>query len=178
MPTGAANLKHRELTDKIIGVFYDVYNELGHGFLESVYEAAMAIALAETGLDVERQHPIPVWFRGQQVGDFRADVLVQKAVILELKAGRALEPSHEAQLLNYLRATPIEVGLLLNFGPQPQFKRLAFPNDRKTSPITAAGQPGGAADQRGGTRIRRSRPLVVVIRVYPRESAAQLAFFS
>ena len=139
MPTGAANLKHRELTEKIIGVFYDVYNELGHGFLESVYEAAMAIALAEADLDVERQHPIPVWFRGQQVGDFRADLLVEKAVILEFKAARALEPSHEAQLLNYLRATPIEVGLLLNFGPEPQFKRLAFDNDRKTSPAAAAG---------------------------------------
>lgn len=124
-------LKHSALTDKIIGTFYDVYNELGYGFLESVYEEALAIALQEAGLRVQRQVSITVWFRGQDVGDFRGDLLVDGAVLLELKAGRTLDKAHEAQLLHYLRATEIEVGLLLNFGEQPQFRRLLFDNERK-----------------------------------------------
>jgi GxxExxY protein len=123
--------KHQDLTRKIIGVFYEVYNELGHGFLESVCEAAMLIALREAGLKAEPQMPIAVYFRGNRVGDFRADLMVENAVLLELKAARALDSSHEAQLLNYLRATEIEVGLLLNFGTKPEFKRLAFDNERK-----------------------------------------------
>src|SRR5215467_1745554 len=105
-----SKLQHRELTDKIIGVFYDVYNELGRGFLESVYEGAMAIALPQAGLQVERQYPVKVTFRGQVVGDFRADLTVERAVILELKTTAAIDSSHEGQLLNYLRATDIEVG--------------------------------------------------------------------
>ena len=124
-------LNCRDLTEKIIGVFYEVYNELGHGFLESVYESAMALALSQAGLNVERQSPLQVRFRGAVVGDFRADMLVERAILLELKAGRDLDPSHEAQLLNYLRASEIEIGLLLNFGPKPQFKRLVFENSRK-----------------------------------------------
>ncbi|HWP44997.1 MAG TPA: GxxExxY protein [Blastocatellia bacterium] len=128
--------KHRELTERIIRGFYDVYNELGPGFLESVYQEALVIALAASGLRVERQVAIPVWFRGHQIGEFRADLLVDNAVILELKAARTIERSHEAQLLNYLRATDIEVGLVLNFGPQPQFKRFAFDNRRKSRGLT------------------------------------------
>ena len=124
-------LKHSALTDKIIGAFYDVYNELGYGFLESVYEEALAIALQEAGLRVQRQVSITVWFRGQDVGDFRGDLLLDGAVLLELKAGRTLDKAHEAQLLHYLRATEIEVGLLLNFGEQPQFRRLLVDNERK-----------------------------------------------
>ena len=124
-------LKHSALTDKIIGAFDDVYNELGYGFLESVYEEALAIALEEAGLRVQRQVSIKVWFRGQDVGDFRGDLLIDGAVLLELKAGRTLDKAHEAQLLHYLRATEIEVGLLLNFGEQPQFRRLLFDNERK-----------------------------------------------
>jgi len=129
----SVGLKHAELTDKIIGVYYDVYNELGYGFLESVYEESMATALREAGLRVERQVAVPVLFRGHQVGDFRADLLVEHKIILELKAARTLDRSHEAQLLHYLRATEIEIGLLLNFGekPQPQFRRLLFDNQRK-----------------------------------------------
>jgi GxxExxY protein len=124
-------LKHRELTERIIGVFYEVYNELGHGFLESVYEGATLIALAQSGLRAERQAAVPVWFRGQAIGDFRADLIVEKAVILELKAASGIDPAHEAQPLHYLRSTGIEVGLLLNFGLKPQFKRLIFENSRK-----------------------------------------------
>ncbi len=126
-----AVLKHRELTEKTIGVFYEVYNELGHGFLESVYEKAFEIALKSKGIDVLRQIEVPVWFRGQQVGDFTADMLVEKCVLLELKAGRTLEAVHEAQLLNYLRATEIEVGLLFSFGLKAEFRRLAYDNVRK-----------------------------------------------
>ena len=126
------DLKHSDLTGKIIGVFYSVYNELGHGFLESVYEEAMTIALREAGIKVQRQLPLPVWFRGQKVGDFKADMLVEEAVLLELKCVRVFEPVHEAQLLHYLKSTEIEVGLLLNFGPSAQFRRLVFANERKT----------------------------------------------
>ena len=131
MSGGPIGLKHEELTEKIIGVFYDVYNELGYGFLESVYEESLAIALSEAGLSVERQLPVPVWFRGHNVGQFRADILVSASVLVELKSARALEPAHEAQLLHYLRSTEIEIGLLLNFDPCPQFRRLLFDNERK-----------------------------------------------
>jgi GxxExxY protein len=124
-------LVHSELTEKLIGIFYDVYNELGHGFLESVYEQALSIALADNQIFFQRQISVPVWFRNHQVGDFRADLLVENKVILELKAGPAIESAWEKQLLNYLRATEIEVGLLLNFGPAPQFRRLVFDNERK-----------------------------------------------
>ncbi len=125
------SLKHHELTEKIIGVFYDVYNELGHGFLESVYEQALAIGLNQVGIGVERQVPVSVRFRGHQIGDFRADLLADAKVLLELKAARTIDEAHEKQLLNYLRATNIEVGLLLNFGVKPQFRRLVYENDRK-----------------------------------------------
>jgi GxxExxY protein len=127
-------LKHRALTEKVIGVFFEVYNELGHGFLESVYEKALEVALVANGLQVERQFDIEVWFRGQKVGEFTADMLIQERVLIELKACRTLDVAHQAQLLNYLRATEIEVGLLLNFGLKPQFKRLAFDNTRKQVP--------------------------------------------
>jgi GxxExxY protein len=131
MNTLPAGLKHSELTEKIIGVFYDVYNELGHGFLESTYAEAMLIALQESGMTVARELPVPVWFRGKRVGQYFADLMIDGAVLLELKAVRTLESAHEAQLLHYLRATEIEVGLLLNFGTRPQFRRLLFDNFRK-----------------------------------------------
>ena len=124
---------HLELTKDIIGVFYEVYNELGHGFIESVYENALCIALRESGLEVHQQIAVPVWFRAHKVGDFDADVMVNKTVLLELKVARTIEQAHVAQLLNYLKATPIEVGLLLNFGPRPEFNRVVFGNDRKSA---------------------------------------------
>lgn len=123
--------RHFDLTEKIIGTFYNVYNELGYGFLESVYERSLAIALRANGLEVLEQVAIPVHFRGNLVGDFAADLLVNGIVLLELKAARAIDQAHVAQLLNYLKATDVEVGLLLNFGPKPEFKRLVFGNDRK-----------------------------------------------
>ncbi len=133
-------LLHADLTGHILKVYFEVFNELGHGFLESVYENAMAVALRQDGLNVATQQEIAVWFRDVRVGDFRADMIVDGKVILKLKAARALEPIHQAQLLNYLRATRIEVGLLLNFGERPEFKRLAFANDRKFS-HTASAEP-------------------------------------
>jgi GxxExxY protein len=124
-------LKHSEITETIIGVFYDVYNELGHGFLESVYSEAMSLALTQAGLHAEHEVSLPVWFRGDKVGQYFADLLVDNAVLVELKAARTIEPAHEAQLLHYLRATEIEIGLLLNFGVRPQVRRFLFDNERK-----------------------------------------------
>lgn len=124
-------MKHEQLTGKIIEVFYDVYNELGHGFLESVYENAMRLALSQAGLFIPPKRPLEVRFRGVIVGTFEPDITVEDLVILELKSARGIEPAHEAQLLNYLRASVIEVGLLFNFGPRPEFKRMVFDNTRK-----------------------------------------------
>ncbi len=125
------DLRHFELTQRIIAVFYEVYNELGHGFLESVYQESLILALKDVGLTAQSPIEIPVWFRGHQVGKFEGDVLVEKCVLLELKAARTLDSSHKAQLLNYLRATEIEIGLLLNFGVKPEIKRLIYDNPRK-----------------------------------------------
>lgn len=122
---------HRDLTERIIGSFYDVYNELGFGFLESVYHRSLLISLQQMRLFVESEVLLPVYFRGNVVGDFHADLVVERKVVLELKAVEDLCPAHEAQLLNYLKASTIEVGLLLNFGPKPRIKRLAFSNERK-----------------------------------------------
>lgn len=131
MHTDSRGLRHKDLTGKIIGVFFEVYNELGHGFIESVYERSLEVALSSVGIKVCRKIEIPVRFRGLRVGDFEADMLVEDCVLLELKAVRALDSAHEAQLLNYLRATEIELDLLLNFGLKPQFKRMVFDNSRK-----------------------------------------------
>ena len=115
----------------MIGVFYAVYNELGPGFLEPVYQEAMALSLAQAGLTLARQVPVEVWFRKHSVGSFRADLIVGKGLLVELKAARAIENAHVAQVLNYLRATNLEAGLLLNFGQRPQFKRVVYDNRRK-----------------------------------------------
>ncbi|MFQ5703156.1 MAG: GxxExxY protein [Gemmatimonadales bacterium] len=115
---------HQALTRTIIGGFYEVYNALGSGFREIVYQRALAIALTERGLDVEREVPMTVFFHQRSVGTFRADLVVGCSVLLELKALPELQPSHVAQIINELRATRLEVGLLLNFGPTPQIKRL------------------------------------------------------
>jgi len=125
------DLKHGLITDKILAVFYEVYNELGYGFLESVYHRSLVLALKSVGLNVSSKVPIPVWFRGTRVGRFEADILVEGCVLLELKAARMLDSSHRAQLMNYLRATELEVGLLLNFGEKPEFKRVIFDNLKK-----------------------------------------------
>ncbi len=119
------------LTERIIKVYYEVYNELGFGFLESVYSRSMAIALAQSGLAVESEVWIPVTFRGEAVGSFRADMIVERKVILELKTADAISKAHEAQLTHYLRSTEFEVGLVLNFGETARFRRVEFRNERK-----------------------------------------------
>jgi GxxExxY protein len=123
--------KHAQVTERVLKVFYEVYNELGSGFLESVYHAAFAIALGEAGLRIENEVPVPVLFHGRIVGDFRADLVVNSCVLIEIKATQALDRVHEAQVLNYLKATPIEVALLVNFGSRPQFRRLLLDNHQK-----------------------------------------------
>lgn len=123
--------KHSELTEQIIGAFYAVYSTLGYGFLEEVYEKAMEIELKKRGLTPQTQKPIEVYYAEQLIGQYYADIVVNDLVIVELKAAKILISEHEAQLLNYLKATPYEVGLLLNFGPKPETKRRSFDNNRK-----------------------------------------------
>ena len=120
-----------ELTGTVIREFYGVYNELGCGFLESVYAAAFAMALRSVGLRVEREVEIPVSFRGAVIGKFFADMVIDGVLLVELKALNGLTPTHQAQVMNYLRATNIELALLLNFGSRPEMKRLIYTNDRK-----------------------------------------------
>jgi len=129
--TDEHGLKHSEVTQEIIGVFFAVYNELRPGFLESVYVESLAIASSQAGLSVEREKPLTVRLRGEVVGKFRADLIVGEVVLVEAKACPKLNSLHEAQTLNYLRATSLEVGLLGNFGSRPQFRRLIFDNPRK-----------------------------------------------
>ena len=124
-------LVHGELTREIIGAFFDVYNELGYGFVESVYQRALPLALAARGVRSERKRPLTVRFKGAIVGDYRADLVVEGKVIIETKAADRILPVHEMQLLNYLKAAGITVGLVLNFGPRPTFRRLllTFPQE-------------------------------------------------
>ena len=125
------NYQHSDITQLIIKSFYKVYNTLGYGFLEKVYEKALCIELRKMGLTCVTQQPIDVYYDQEKVGLYYADLIVNNCVIIELKAADGLVSEHEAQLTNYLKATTIEVGLLLNFGREPQQKRKVFANDRK-----------------------------------------------
>ena len=142
--------KHEDVTRRILGVFFDVYNDLGYGFVESVYQEAMALTLVSVGLHVERESTLEVHYQGQVIGVFRADLVVDGSILVELKALKSLAPVHEAQTLNYLRAGVLEVALLLNFGPEPQIRRLAFSNERKLR--------GGSGSQ--SASILRSSALI------------------
>ena len=122
---------HEETTEKIIKAYYKVYNTLGHGFLEKVYENAMAIELRKMGFKVNKQKNIKVYYESEEVGDYFADLLIDDLIIVELKATEGICENHEAQLTNYLKATTIELGLLLNFGKKPEFKRKIFHNHLK-----------------------------------------------
>ncbi len=124
-------LLHQDITDKIIKAFYNVYNELGYGFLEKVYQNALVLELTAMELVCEKQKSIKVYYNGQVVGEYFADVVVNDSIIVELKAVETIVEEHEYQLINYLKATEIEVGLLLNFGRKPQFRRKLFTNDKK-----------------------------------------------
>jgi len=121
------SLVYEELTEKVIGICFEVSNELGSGFLESVYQKALSIALLQKGLAVEEQVPLKVKFRGQVVGDFYPDILVNNKLILELKSIKSISSEHEAQMINYLKATGLNVGLIINFGrTKLEWKRLVF----------------------------------------------------
>jgi GxxExxY protein len=126
------NLLHEEITSDIINAFYKVYNALGYGFLEKVYENALAAELAARGHVVKQQVPIQVYYDGKAVGEYFADLLIDDKVLLELKAAESIAKEHEAQLVNYLKATKIEIGLLLNFGKEPRLKRKIFSNQKES----------------------------------------------
>jgi GxxExxY protein len=124
-------LKYANLSSDIIKCFYEVYNELGRGFLESVYQNAMMIRFQEYFIPAEKEIKIKVFFHEKVVGNFRADIIVDNKILIEIKAVKKIIPEHEAQLLNYLRATEIEVGLILNFGDEPTYSRKIYDNIRK-----------------------------------------------
>jgi GxxExxY protein len=124
-------LLHKDLTDKIIQVFYKVYRELGYGFLEKVYHNAMLIELTLQGISCQSQQKINVFYQGRNIGEYFSDITVNGLIILELQASEVLVEANENQLINYLRATEFEVGLLLNFGKNPEIRRKIFTNDRK-----------------------------------------------
>lgn len=127
------NLLHKNITDIILKSYYKVYNNLGYGFLEKVYENALLYELRNHGLDCEKQKPIKVYYEQIQVGEYYADIIVNECIILELKATESIAEEHEFQLINYLKATEIEIGLLLNFGKNQEFKRKIFTNNKKIS---------------------------------------------
>lgn len=129
-----ARFLHSELTDRIIAGFYDTYDELGYGFLESNYTNGLALLLREAGLMVQREVPVEVLFRGTPVGLYRLDMIVEERVIVEVKASKAIGLADERQVQNYLKATSLEVGLLLHFGPSPAVRRFVFANSRKQQP--------------------------------------------
>jgi GxxExxY protein len=126
-----ADFLHKRVTDAILKIYYEVYNNLGYGFLEKVYQNAMYLELKNQGYNVEPQKQIKVYYKEMVVGEYYADLLIDDTIILELKACECLMDAHKAQLINYLKATDIEVGLLLNFGETPEFKRFIYTNDRK-----------------------------------------------
>lgn len=125
------NYKHSELTEKIIGEAYKVYNALGYGFLEKVFENALFKRLVDSGLKVEQQYPVKVYFENVLVGEYFSDLFVDDKVIVELKAVEQINKAHEVQLVNYLKATNIEVGLLINFGSKLEIKRKVFSKNHK-----------------------------------------------
>jgi GxxExxY protein len=126
----------KELTELILSVFYEVHTDLGYGFLERVYQNALYFAFLDNGLKCRAEIPINVYHNGRMVGEYRADLLIENSVLLELKACETINPAHEAQLINYLKATNIEIGFVLNFGKKAEFSRKIYTNDRKKHLIT------------------------------------------
>lgn len=123
---GETQLLHSDLSRAIIGAFYSVYSELGFGFLEVVYANALAILLKRAGLAIERQVPFEIIFHGQSIGLYRADLVVESRIVVEVKARRCIIPQHASQVLNYLKASRLKIGILLNFGEKPEFKRVVW----------------------------------------------------
>ena len=135
------DLLHGDVTESVIAAFYRLYDRLGFGFLESVYLNALANEFRRSTIAFEREFSIDVWDLGEQVGHFRADFQVDGKVIVEVKASQAVGEADRKQLLNYLRASRMEVGLLLHFGEKPSFQRLIYTNDRKGPSQTNTGKP-------------------------------------
>ena len=132
----ALQLAHGDLTREIIGAFHDVYNDLGHGYVESVYVRSLMVALGDRGISYEREAPLIVRFRGTIVGTFRVDLLVERTIIVEMKTGEKIVPVHERQLLNYLRASRLSVGLVLNVGERPSVRRMIWTSQPGRQPST------------------------------------------
>ncbi len=128
-----SDLLHKEISSPVLKIFYEVYNQLGYGFLEKVYQNSMYLELKAQGFKVEAQKQIKVYYKNQVVGEYYADLIIEDKIIVELKACECLISSHITQLLNYLRCTNIEVGFVLNFGEDPEFKRIIYTNNRKTT---------------------------------------------
>lgn len=147
-------LFERELTHRVIGTFYDVYNALGYGFLESVYRCAFAIELTRRGIHVASEVPVDVVYEGEVVGSFRADLLVESRVVLELKACQKLTAADEMQVLNYLRATDLELGLLFHFGPKPAFRRFI---SSRVDPVTSDPRRSPSSASSASAAMRRTR---------------------
>jgi GxxExxY protein len=132
------NLIHGGITGSILGAFYAVHSQLGFGFLETVYSNALIVLLRAAGLDVRQEVPFEITFHGHSIGVYRADLVVESKVIVEIKAGRSIIPAHNAQLLNYLRASNLEVGLLLNFGETASFKRVVLSRNTPRNSVGSA----------------------------------------
>jgi GxxExxY protein len=139
-----ANLLQGDISHRVIGGFFDTYNELGYGFPEFVCRSALLVTLRQLHLNVEAEVPLPVWFRGERIANFRGDMVVNGVLLVEVKALQELERFHYAQVLHYLKASGLEVGLLVNFGPRPQFRRIVFQPERVAS---SAGPPQPAGQE-------------------------------
>jgi GxxExxY protein len=126
-----SKLLHQDITDTIINSFYHVFNELGHGFLEKVYQKSLALELTYRGLDVSIEHMIPVKYKGIIVGEYFADIIVENKIIIEVKVIENISKIHESQIINYLKASEIQVGFIMNFYKEPEFKRLIHSNPKK-----------------------------------------------
>jgi GxxExxY protein len=140
--TPPPRLLNTNLTQRVLTVFFAVYNELGTGFPEFVYRRAMVLALKAAGMLVQEDTALPVWFRGERLATFRADLLLDSLVLVEVKAAPELDDGHRVQVLNYLKASDIEIGLLLNFGMSADFKRLVCDNVRKRRQRDPEDAPG------------------------------------
>jgi GxxExxY protein len=128
---GTPGLLHGQLTGIVIGCFYDTYNEMGTGFNEFISRRGLATVLRSRGLKVREEAELPVWFRGELLAKFKADIVVDDLILVEVKAVHELQDWHTAQILNYLKASPMEVGLLVNFGKRAEYKRFVMVNHRK-----------------------------------------------
>jgi len=131
-------LLHGALTNQIIGAFFDVYNDLGHGYVELVYRRAIVVALRERGVPIEIERALTIHYHGMVVGEYRADLIVDEKVIVECKVASRVAPAHETQLLNYLKATRINVGLILNFGPEATFRRMLMSSNHSVQSAVRA----------------------------------------